>query len=214
MIRNLQVIRETFGSECLVRPIQLNDMILDRGNQGSDTFMFSGNFFQIMPFRDRLGRRIVVRSGETITARGELDYITRVSTLVLAGDLVKETQEKIRPSSFVRNNSQTHLGFPLLGFSFLDKGLSFCLPRIIQRYRVSTQRRRHSWIPARQYGRSANRQSNYDANDEYCIQKHYSGSDSSCPYLRQTRSMVSTCIFFALTGAPKSFSLTNEDTYR
>ena len=101
MIRNLQVIRETFGLECLVRPIQLNDMILDRGNQGSDTFMFSGNFFQIMPFRDRLGRRIVVRSGNAISARGEPDYNTRVSIFVLAGDLVNETQEKIRPSSFV-----------------------------------------------------------------------------------------------------------------
>lgn len=79
MINNLRMIRETFGQEGLVRPVQLNDMMLDQGNQGSDTFVFSGNFFQVMPFRDRLGRRIIVRSGRTVFENPvEVDYKTKV----------------------------------------------------------------------------------------------------------------------------------------
>lgn len=81
MIGNLQAIRDAFGSEGLVRPLQLNDMMLDLGNMGTDTFMFSGNFFQVMPFRDRVGRRIVVRSGRTIFDVKDVDYKTRVRFL-------------------------------------------------------------------------------------------------------------------------------------
>ena len=78
LIGNIQIIYETFGPEGLVRPLQLSDMMLDAGNQGSDTFLFSGNFFQVMPFRDRLGRRIVVRSGRTFFGDHDVDYKTRV----------------------------------------------------------------------------------------------------------------------------------------
>ncbi len=78
LIGNLQIIFETYGPEGLVRPLRLSDMMLDMDNQGSDTFMFSGNFFQVMPFRDRLGRRIVVRSGRTLFEQNTFDYKTRV----------------------------------------------------------------------------------------------------------------------------------------
>ncbi len=101
MIGNLEAIRATYGSECLLRPLQLSDMMLDLGNQGPDNFWFSGNFVQVMPFRDRLGRRIVSRSGRTIFDNNEGDYKTRVGILLFAGYLAKETKGRIRPSSFV-----------------------------------------------------------------------------------------------------------------
>ena len=79
MVNNLAAISETFGQEGLVRPLYLSDMMLDRENQGLDAFLFSGNFFQVMPFRDRLGRRIVVRSGNKILGESyNSDYKTRV----------------------------------------------------------------------------------------------------------------------------------------
>ena len=79
MISNLQAIHETYGPEGLVRPLQLSDMMLDRGNQGSDPYLFSGNYIQVMPFRDRLGRRIVVHCGKRVFEGMELDIKTRVS---------------------------------------------------------------------------------------------------------------------------------------
>ena len=78
LVENLQTIYETYGPEGLVRPLQLSDMMLDMDNQGSDTFMFSGNFFQVMPFRDRLGRRVVVRSGRSLFEDHTIDYQSRV----------------------------------------------------------------------------------------------------------------------------------------
>ena len=78
MVKNLQVLHETFGPESLVRPVHLSDMMLDRENQGSEKFLFSGIFFQVMPFRDRLGRRVVVRSGKNVFDSVNIDIITRV----------------------------------------------------------------------------------------------------------------------------------------
>ena len=79
MVNNLQLIRETCGPECLLRPIHLSDMMLDKENQGPDTFLFSGKFIQVMPFRDRSGRRIVVRTGRKIFMSDNIDIETRVS---------------------------------------------------------------------------------------------------------------------------------------
>jgi hypothetical protein len=78
MVSNLEALRETFGQEALVRPIHLSDMMLDRENQGPEPFLFSGNCFQVMPFRDRLGRRIIVRSGRKLFTGDEVDVKTRV----------------------------------------------------------------------------------------------------------------------------------------
>ena len=78
MLSNLQALHETFGQEALVRPVHLSDMMLDRENQGPDPFLFSGNFFQVMPFRDRLGRRIIVRSGRKMVQGESVDVKTRV----------------------------------------------------------------------------------------------------------------------------------------
>ena len=78
MIANLNAIREAYGPECLTRPIYLSDMMLD---QGSDTYLYSGNCLQVMPFRDRLGRRIIVRSGRQMFDENttlDADYKTRV----------------------------------------------------------------------------------------------------------------------------------------
>ena len=78
MLSNLQALHGTFGQEALVRPVQLSDMMLDRENKGHDTFFFSGNFFQVMPFRDRLGRRIIIRSGRKMVQGETVDVKTRV----------------------------------------------------------------------------------------------------------------------------------------
>lgn len=82
MVHTLQVTFETFGRDSLVRPICLSDMMLDKGNQGTDTFLFSGNYFQVMPFRDRVGRRIVVRSGREIFSSDQIDNQTRLKAFL------------------------------------------------------------------------------------------------------------------------------------
>jgi hypothetical protein len=76
MINNLQMIHRTFGSDGLIRPLHLSDMLLDPENQ----VLFSGMFYQVMPFRDRLGRRVVVRSGRKVFGRDDVCANSRVST--------------------------------------------------------------------------------------------------------------------------------------
>lgn len=76
MINNLQIIHQIFGSDGLIRPLHLSDMLLDPENQ----VLFSGMFIQVMPFRDRLGRRVVVRSGRKVFGKDDVCTNSRVST--------------------------------------------------------------------------------------------------------------------------------------
>jgi hypothetical protein len=82
IVGNCELILEHFGPECLVRPIHLSDMMLDAENQGIESFLFSGSMFQILPCRDRLGRRIVVRSGRNVFSQ-HIDFRTRVSSYLV-----------------------------------------------------------------------------------------------------------------------------------
>jgi len=82
MIGNLKAIRDICGQEGLTRPIHLSDMMLEKG---SGIFLYSGNCFQVMPFRDRLGRRIIVRSGKQVFDKSALfdaDFQTRMKCLL------------------------------------------------------------------------------------------------------------------------------------
>jgi len=113
MVRNLEVVRETFGPEGLVRPFQLSDMMLDRENQGTDTFLFSGNFFQVMPFRDRLGRRIIVRSGRKIFKSDNVDVNTRLKAfLYICQQLSNDVECQIKGVIIIGFPLERHEGQP------------------------------------------------------------------------------------------------------
>mmetsp|Transcript_23812 Transcript_23812/g.66046 ORF Transcript_23812/g.66046 Transcript_23812/m.66046 type:complete len:461 (-) Transcript_23812:980-2362(-) len=107
MVNNLEFIREAFGPECLLRPIHLSDMMLDKENQGSDTFLFSGNFFQVMPFRDRLGRRVIIRTGRKFFIDDGIDMETRMKTcLYICQELANDPECQMKGVVII--------GFPLV----------------------------------------------------------------------------------------------------
>uniref|UniRef100_A0A7S4EK76 DUF6824 domain-containing protein n=1 Tax=Pseudo-nitzschia australis TaxID=44445 RepID=A0A7S4EK76_9STRA len=129
MVNNLQLIRETCGPECLLRPIHLSDMILDKENQGPDTFLFSGNFFQVMPFRDRSGRRIVVRTGRKLFISDNIDIETRIKTMLyICQELANDVECQMK-------------GVVLIGFPLTLSGESPMLDKTVRKLFDSFERK-------------------------------------------------------------------------
>jgi len=130
IVGNLELIREHFGLECLVRPIFLSDMMLDAENQGIESFLFSGDKFQILPFRDRLGRRIVIRSGKKVFDE-HIDIRTRVSvwydyTHGIAVLIVTRVSKQSSPNRLY--NPSTGMFWSICS----DKNPPICLPRVVE----------------------------------------------------------------------------------
>jgi len=108
MVKYLDVVNENFGPHALTRPMHISDLTRDE-----KSFLRSG-YYQILPYRDRSGRRILCIMANNFDCSEEVSTQTRLKVLMylwlVAGEDVESQRKGLVLCSFSdQNNAQNVL---------------------------------------------------------------------------------------------------------